>query len=64
MKTGYKFYFQDEPQFCSHISNRKYLANKLRWYRANRAKYRVTKTPIGYQVTVRNNGSIGIFERF
>jgi hypothetical protein len=64
MKQGYKFYFLDEPQFCSHITNRKYIANKLKWYRANNATYRITKTSIGYQVTVKNNGSIGIFEKF
>jgi hypothetical protein len=64
MKRGYKFYFQDEPQFASYVFNRQYLANKFRAYRAHPKRYQFTKTESGYQVTTTGYTAIGIYQKF
>lgn len=64
MKRGYKFYFQDEPQFSTTIFSRAYTANKFRAYRAHPERYTIKRTSSGYQVKMIQHSVVAIYERF
>ena len=66
MKPTFKFYFADEPQFCTDMS-RADLANRLRAYRRQPGKFRVYMTASrygnGYRIEAPLRAAVAIIER-
>ena len=61
-KPFYTFHFIDQPQYKTGES-RAYLANALRAFRKQSARYELTRLENGYLVQVRGTAAVGLFER-